>query len=240
MKTRIDFKVGDKSYYILKPTQEQVAEAEFTYKTKYSEALRFGALTHHEAQRIIEERNLFTEEDAKESSRLMIEAANLGTALDKSDSVSEGLDIIEKIDNIRRDILILNRKRNAILDNTSEAYADEKRLHFYIVSTTFDSNGNKVFSSIEDLLNRSDEEVAVKATRFVIYMIANKGEDFRKEWPDYQWRVKNGLVNEDMEPVSELPKEFKEKLEAEKKPVKTKAIRKKKKTTRKKTSTKSS
>lgn len=234
MKDKIEFTVDGEKYYVLKPTQEQTAQAEFVYKTKYSEALRYGALTHHEAQRIIEERSLFTEEDSKESTALLIKATNLGHKLQKTDSASDGLDIIQDIDNTRKEILILNRKRNAILDNTSESYADEQRLHYYIVSTTFKSNGEKAFANSENLISRGNDPIAVKATKYVIYMIANDGEDFRTDWPDYQWRIKNGLVDSEMEPVKELPKAFKDKLESEKNPAIIKKKSSKKKASKKK------
>ncbi len=235
MRDRIEFVVDGKKYHVLKPTQEQTAQAEFVYKTKYSEALRYGALTHHEAQRIIEERNLFNEDDAKKSAKLLLKATELGSKLGETTSVTEGLEVLTEIDATRKEILMLNRKRNAILDNTAEAYADEQRLHYYIVSTTFQENGERAFASTEDLISRSDDEVAVKATRYVIYMVANDGEDFRVDWPDYQWRVKHGLVDSEMEPVSELPEEFVKQLEAEKKPApkkKTARRPRKKKTTK--------
>lgn len=215
MKSRIDFTVGQDKFYVMKPTQEQVAQAEFVYKTKYSEALRYGALTHHEAERIIEERNLFTEDDAKSAGKLLFEITELSHKLSKEDKLSKGLDILIKIDGKRREVLTINRRRNAILDNTAEAYADEQRLHYYIIACTYQGNGEKVFANTEELIARSNDDVAVKATKYTIYIVANEGEDFRSEWPDYQWRVKHNLVDSDMNPVDEIPEDFKKKLQEE-------------------------
>jgi hypothetical protein len=175
-------------------------DAELVYKTNYSEALRHGALTAAEAMGIIEKRNLWTEDDRKTVSDLLLEVYKMGEELKKETSLSKGLELITEIEDKRMEILRTNLKRNQILDNTAESYADEQRLQFYIVACTFDADGNKVYKDKNELVAASDEEHTALATKFVIYLISNEGEDFRKEWPDYQWREEHGLVDENMDP----------------------------------------
>jgi len=229
MKTRIDFKTEKGKFYALRPTQQHIMDAELVYKTKYSEALRYGALTTAEAVKIIETRDLWTEDDKKQVSDLLLEVHALGQKLKKETSVTKGLDLVNEIESKRIDILRVNMKRNAILDNTSESYADEQRLQFYIVECTFKDDGTQLFKNKIELISASDEYHTVLATKFIIYLISNAGEDFREGWPDYEWRKSHGLVNDHMEPIEELPEEFVQKLEKEKK-AKTKSKRVKKKT----------
>ena len=217
MKTRIDFETEKGKFYTLRPTQHQTMDAELVYKTKYSEALRYGALTTAEAIRIIEERDLWTEDDKTKVSDLLLEVHKMGQDLKKETSVTKGLDMVNEIEAKRIDILRVNMKRNAILDNTSESYADEQRLQFYIVECTFRDDGTQLYKDKVELIGASDEHHTVLATKFIIYLISNAGEDFREGWPDYEWRKQQGLVNEYMEPVEELPEEFIKKLEEEKK-----------------------
>ena len=233
MKTRIDFETEAGKFYATRPTQLHTMDAELVYKTKYSEALRYGALTTAEAVRIIEERDLWTDDDKQKVSDLLLEVHEMGKLLTKETSVTKGLEMVTEIQDKRIDILRVNMKRNAILDNTSESYADEQRLQFYIVECTFKEDGTRLFKNKSELITASDDEATVLATKFIIYLISNEGEDFRAGWPDYEWRKKHSLINEHMEPVSELPEDFKQKLEDEKKP------KKKAKRTRKKTATKS-
>ena len=230
MKTRIDFETDKGKFYTTRPTQQQTMDAELVYKTKYSEALRYGALTTAEAIRIIEERDLWTEDDRQKVSDLLLEVHQMGVTLSKETSVTKGLDMVNEIQDKRIEILRVNMKRNAILDNTSESYADEQRLQFYIVECTFKEDGTKLFKDKSELIDASDEHHTVLSTKFIIYLISNEGEDFREGWPDYEWRKKHNLVDAHMEPVSELPEEFKQKLEDEKKPKKAKRTRKKKTT----------
>jgi hypothetical protein len=232
MKTRIDFETEKGKFYALRPTQQQTMDAELVYKTKYSEALRYGALTTAEAIRIIEARDLWTDDDKKQVSDLLLEVHNLGNELKKQNSVTKGLELVNEIESKRLDILRVNMKRNAILDNTSESYADEQRLQFYIVECTFRDDGTQLFKDKSELIAASDEHHTVLATKFIIYLISNEGKDFREGWPDYEWRKSHGLVNDHMEPVEELPEDFTQKLEEEKKAAKPK--RKKRKTAAKK------
>ena len=234
MKTRIDFETDGNKFYAIRPTQQQTMDAELVYKTKYSEALRYGALTTAEALRIIEERDLWTEDDRTKVADLLVEVHKLGLKLETEKSLKEGLLLIAEIEEKRMEVLRVNMKRNAILDNTSESYADEQRLQFYIVECTYKEDGSKLFKTKEALINASDEHATVLATKFLIYLVANDGEDFRKDWPDYKWREKHALVNEHMEPVDDLPAEFKAQLAAEEpeKPKRKRAPRKKKTATK--------
>jgi len=236
MRTRIDFKTDKGEFYVIRPTQQQTMDAELVYKTKYSEALRFGALTTSEALRIIEERDLWTEDDRDMVSKLLLEVHQLGMDLDKEESLSKGLELIARIEEKRMDVLRVNLKRNAVLDNTSESYADEQRLQYYITECSYKADGTKMFKNKTELINASDEESTVLATKFLIYLVANDGDDFRKDWPDYKWREKNGLIDENLEPVEDFSDDFKTKLDAE---VKKAAAPKRKRTPRKKTTTKS-
>jgi hypothetical protein len=230
MKTRIDFEVEGKQYYVLRPTQKQTVDAELIYKTKYSEALRYGALTTAEALRIIEERGIYSKQDAKYVASLLKEVQEIGTKLQTEESIHKGIDLIGEIEEKRYEILKTNQKRNTVLDNTSESYADEKRLQFYIVSCTFQEDGKPVYETVDDLVDASDTKLAAEATKFTIYVIANQGEDFRRDWPDYKWRVKQGLVDENLNALDELPKSIVEKLDKESKTIKKKTPRKKKAT----------
>jgi hypothetical protein len=219
MKDRIDLEVDGLKLYVLKPTQKHTTDADFVYKTKYSEALRFGALTNSEAQRIINERSIWTEDDTTEVAKLLIKIAELGRDLERTTSLAKGIDILADMQECRTKVFAINAKRNSILDNTAESYADEKRLQHYIVMCTFDNaTGKPYFKDMDDLIAKSDTRASALATRNVIYMLIGSGEDLRSSWPDWQWRKKHGLINENGEEMSELPDEFKKQLEVEMQP----------------------
>lgn len=233
MKTRIDFETKLGKFYVVVPTQQNTMDADLVYKTNYSEALRCGALTASEGLGIIDSRKLWNEDDKKKVADLLMEVYKMGEELKKEASLTKGLELITEIEDKRVEILRTNLKRNAVLDNTAESYADEQRLQFYIVECTYDADDKRIYKDKTELVAASNDEHTVLATKFLIYLISNEGEDFRKDWPDYQWRGEHGLIDENMDPVREFPTEFQEKLNAEAEAQKPKKKRAKKKTAKK-------
>ena len=201
MKDKVEFKVDEDTYTVLQPTQQQISEADLVYKSKYSEGVRAGMLTHAEAGRFIEDRKIWTEEDTQKASEILLEITKVGNTLLGVTDIAEGLELVGTVEAKRIELLRLNGRKNEILDNTAESYADEKRLNFYVVKCTYDATDQLVFKNMETLVERGNSEVAVEATRNTIQLLANDGEDFRINWPDYQWRVKNGLLDDELNPV---------------------------------------
>lgn len=209
---KLEFKVGEKKYYIKKPTQREINEGEFVYKTKYSEALRFGALTGAEASKIIESREIWNKEDDKKLAELFLELSVQSKVLEDTNDLAEGAALLNKMFDIRNQILKLNLKRNNILDNTAESYADDHRLQYYVVACTFDETNKKVFATLDDFLDQANSDLGKKALVKTIHLIANDGRDFLEDWPETVWKKKHGLLTDDLEPIEA---KFEEVVQAE-------------------------
>ena len=200
---KLEFKQDEITYYARLPNQRDMNDADLIYKTKYSEALRYGALTAAEAQKIIDERKIFGPEDQAEIRELFMKLHKLGEKLMDTDKFTDAADTIFEMEQVRTDIMRINMRKNNILDNTAESYADEHRLQFYTVACTFHSDDQPVFKNIDDYLERAEEPIAQLALTKVIHLIANDGKDFRSDWPEFQWRIKNGFMDEDLTPNQE-------------------------------------
>ena len=235
MKDKVSFKVGEKDYSVVAPTQQQIADADLVYKSNYSEAVRFGALTHSEAMRIIKERKIWTIKDEEKAMEIIKDITKLGNKLNEDITTEDGFKVVDDIEGKRSELLILNSKKNNVLDNTAESYADEKRLQFYVAHCTLDNRGKPLYEGdVVKLIGASDSGVAIEAMRYMIQLLANDGEDFRSNWPDYVWRKKLGLVNDKLEPIEGALEKILNAEEEAHKPVKkkTRARRKKKTTTK--------
>jgi len=225
---KLDFELEGKKYYVRIPNQREMNEADLIYKTKYSEALRYGALTSAEAQKIIDDREIFVNSDVVEVKKLFEQVAKQGTALMETEDYEKAADLIIQIEQTRMKIMEINRKKSNILDNTAESYADEHRLQFYTFSCSFYEDGTLIFKDINDYLERAAEPIAILSLNKMIYLIANDGKDFRQEWPEYKWRIEHGLMDENLVPTDKKVDELLEKADKALKRPRKKRVSKKK------------
>lgn len=241
---KLDFEFDGKKYYIGEPSQADINEAELVYKIKFSEATRLGAMTSTEAQKIIEARNLWTSEDQSKVMEKMVELNAKGDELMKTKSLPKGGRLLYEMQRLRDEILRLNIRRNSIMDNTAEAYADDHRIQYYVVACTFNEDDERVFNSVGEYLPIAGTEFGRTCLLKTITLIAHEGKDFREAWPENQWRQKQGLIDEKFEPVKEKMDEFVKatmgELNEARETVKKKTVRRRKTTkkTAKKTTTK--
>lgn len=228
---KLAFEVSGQKYYVRMPNQKDINEGDLVYKTKYSEALRYGALSAAEAQKILDEREIWTKGDDVTVQELFFKLHEFGDKLMKTDKFAVAANIIYEMEKVRTDILRLNMRKNNILDNTAEAYADDHRLQFYCVVCSFHEDDNQIFKDIHDYLDRAQEEIATVVMTKTIHLIANDGKDFRSEWPEFKWRIEKGLIDDELNPIQEKMDEFVKRaakeIEAAKKP---KTVRRKRKT----------
>jgi len=215
MTNRLVFDVDGKNCYVRMPNQKEINDGELIYKTKYSEALRFGALSAAEADSIIKDREIWSQKDEEEKLRLFVRLHELGDELMLIDKFTDAANHIYEMEQVRTDILRLNMRKSNILDNTAESYADDHRLQFYVTVCSFYADDNVIFEDVDDYLLRAQDEIAKVCMTKLIHLIANDGQDFRQEWPEFKWRIKHGLIDENLNPVKEKMEEFVRQASAE-------------------------
>lgn len=230
---KLEFSFGENKYYVTQPTQADINEAELIYKVKYSQATRLGAMTSTEAQKIIEKRNLWTIDDQENVHKLIVKLNDKGKKLLDTTKLAVGGQMLFEMKNLRDEIMMLNLRRNCILDNTAESYADDHRIQFYVVACVFHEDGKKTFEDLDAYLLIAGTEFGKTCLIKVITLIAHGGEDFRDSWPETQWRKKLGLIDDDYNPIKEqMDKLVKETLTEIEEPTKStkKKVKRKRRT----------
>lgn len=212
-----------------KPNQVVLTRGDFVYREYFSKAIRSGVMTNAEALKILKDRDVWTEEQDKESVELqlkLIEAEERLKTYTKRDS--ESLTTYDEIKKLRREINQLNRIRSNVLDNTAESMATEMRTQFFASEcSVYNSSGAKVFADLQDFLGRLDEPLATDSYRQAL--ISN-----------YEITMGIDLSDADEKAAKPLPEdEWLNKLrEEDEKAAKPKKKTKRKRTTRKKTASK--
>jgi hypothetical protein len=187
--------------WVQEPSQKILSGADLVYKTRFSEALRLGALTNSEAIKFMTEREIWTDKDTTDLIDIYRKISELGIELLEIDNLDDGAQVVLQIESLRYDALRLNQKKSSVLDNTADAYAEEHRLQFFTINCTYADGGRLAWSDTDEFLQSSSTDFAKMAISKTLHMLANQGEDFRKEWPEYQWRVKMGLMDENLKPI---------------------------------------
>ena len=94
--------------------------------------------------------------------------------------------------------------RTQLDGSSAEGQADNEQFN-YLVSACVVYNDTKkaVFSSLEDYLNRSGEEVAFKAAQILANSIYGVDDQFEKNLPENRFLVSFGYMNKDLQLINE-------------------------------------
>jgi hypothetical protein len=83
--------------------------------------------------------------------------------------------------------------------NTAEALSDNTRFDFLVANCTFDENGqNKVYNSLDDYLEKSDDDVAFAAATALAELMYSIDKDVEANLPENRFLSKFKYVNDDL------------------------------------------
>ena len=149
--------VSDKLFIFKQPNNSIKAHSDLVYDRSYHSAVSSGLLPVVELEKLIKERNLFTEEDEDKLVELNTQKFAQESILSKTTKVKARqerlLGIIDKID---EKIAKLESKRTSKLSMSADAKAEEERALYVCWACVYDDNMEKHWATFEDLLNEKD------------------------------------------------------------------------------------
>lgn len=144
-----------------RPTQVVLSKGDFVYREYFSKAIRAGVMTAAEANKILKDRGIWSDELEGELVAMRINLARLEEKL-KPLSREEGMPIFKEIKTLRRDIDELTEVRTSVTNNTAESVASEMRTQFYTSEcVVYNDSGERVFRNLDDFLSRLDEKLTL-------------------------------------------------------------------------------
>lgn len=195
--------INEKTYYVAKPTAADEAQAKFQQSKTFSQALQNGACLKSHLNKVLKDRNVWSEEDDKEVEDLSIK---IKANVDKLDE--GGFDIMEarrlaiETNELRMKVvnkLSVLRENNSL---TAEGQADDAYFDSLVSSCCFNEDGTKVFKSYEDYLNKATEDVSAKLARELSNLVYGNN-DYIKEFPENKFLSEFGFINDDLQYVNE-------------------------------------
>lgn len=155
-------KHGDKDIYIkfLQPDNNIRLRSNFAYDDAYNKAISEGMMSTEDLEKLIKERNLFTEEEENKLSKLESQLKGQEVLLAKTIVVKAKQDRLKKIVmDLKIQIHELRTKKISKLMMSADAKAEEDRTLFLCWACTYDYDTNKLYwETYKDLLRENDLE----------------------------------------------------------------------------------
>ena len=188
---------------VKKPNALLINKAQKIGARVWTESLKDGLFTKISLNDFMKENGIWDEHKEEEQNtitdniRLLERHIALGVDGQKL-KVSEGKRKAIEIRQLRIKLRQLISEKIALEANTAEGLADNAKFNFLVANCTFDSGGQKVYKSLDDYDENSDDEVAFAAAATLGQMMYNLDSSYEEELPENQFLKKFNLVDEDL------------------------------------------
>lgn len=156
--TRSSIVVIDDIIVIFKhPTNLVRQRADMIYTTEFEKAKQDGLLDRASLEKLIEERNLFTEADKNKLAKLESKLNGQQALLAKTTLVKANQDRIKKVmDDLRNQIDQITYSKTSKLMMSADVKAHEERSLFLCWNCTYDNDSNLYWSTYQDFKKTTD------------------------------------------------------------------------------------
>ena len=208
---KVDVKVGEGdeaktiSITVKKPGNQLLSRAQRIAAKAWNECVSDGIMTKKELQKFMEKHGIWNDDKDKEEKEKIKQITDYEKKLylkdgrSKKMKLSEAKEIAIKMRIARSELRDLIAERIGMESNTAEALSDNTRFDFLVANCTFDENGqNKVYSSLDDYLEKSDDDVAFAAATALAQLMYSIDKDVEANLPENRFLSKFKYVNEDL------------------------------------------
>jgi hypothetical protein len=169
----------------------------------WNECVSDGIMTKKELSEFMKKRNIWDKDKENREQELLKSLSELekklafGTGKGGRVKASEGKDTAIEIREKRIELRDLIAERLSLEGNTAEALSDNVRFDYIVAMCTYYENGEKVYNSIEDYDEKSDDEIAYAAASAMAQMMYSLDKDFEKSLPENKFLSKYHYTNDD-------------------------------------------
>lgn len=189
---------------VKKPSAMLMTKAQKIGVKVWTESIRDGLFTKLTLQDFMRANNIWNDVKEKEQSRISSEINRLekelalGGASGRRLKVSEGKEKALQIRRLRNQLRELISEKISLESNTAEGLSDNAKFNFLVANCTYYSNGEKVYNTLAEYEEKSDDEIAFAAAATLGEMIYNLDKSYEENLPENQFLKKFNLVDEDL------------------------------------------
>ncbi len=216
---------------IVKPTQEQISQADLRYKIKFSQALRMGAMTKAQAEKFIRDNDLLDDETSQRRDEIIAKISILRDDISEEIDKDNGIKVIKEISALRAELDNIHSISMDIMNQTSEAYAEDFRIQWLCSELTMKEDGARYFEDYEDFAKSISDVATADEVKNLILFLNNLKDNFEMEFEENKWLLdkqiinKNGTINLDglFDDIEDKKDEGKVSSKTSKSPIKKKS-----------------
>ena len=194
-------------FKVLPPTLQQQRDSMKVRNRAFYDAVESGAYLKTQLVDIMTKRNLWNKD--KQSAYVMLEQQ----ILDGQKRLQEGgfklndaKELAFEIQDWRNELVVMRLPESNLTNETAEGQADNASFNYLVsvcvVYNDTDNADQYAFNGVDDYLNRSSEEVAMKSARSMMSLLYGVRSDFAKELPENEFLVEYGFMNNELQLIN--------------------------------------
>lgn len=193
--------VDDKKYIIKKPSYKDLTDAQIHAGKVFNQAREGKCVLRDNLSKYLRDEGLWSEEKDTELLTITLKINNIITELKKGQNgkykkMSEARKAAIETRILRADQLALLHEQKKLDAFTAEAQAENARFDYLVYHCILDEAGNKVFSSMDDYIEKAGEPWAKKCAEELTYFLyPNIDRDWETKFPENRFLKKHGMVD---------------------------------------------
>lgn len=190
--------------YVQRPTSKILSEAQRVSAKVWTDCVRDKIMTKQELKNFMYENNIWSQSKDLEQLNISNEIQKLekqlyvGNGSSKRMKMSEAKEIAIRMRIQRAKLRDLIAEKMSLEQNTAEAISENAKFDYIVARCTFYENGQRVYSSLDDYNDKSDEAIAFEAATAMAQLLYSLDRDFEAKLPENRFLVNKGLVNDDL------------------------------------------
>jgi hypothetical protein len=188
---------------VKRPDIKVLDEAQAVFNRTFSQAIKNKAPLRAAVDKIVREQNIWDDERQAELDSLDAEIET--SELKVRQRAASGLKKLElrkvavELRKLRMKRLLMLAQKNNLDNVTCESQAENRRFDFLVSACTkYEDTGELVFKSLEDYLNRANEQVAIDAASHLAMLVHNFDPDYQKKLPENKFLLDYKYCNDDL------------------------------------------
>lgn len=190
-KFSVDVDGNKTDFYFSKPTHKDILDLDLHYRKMFAEAVRAGIMTNAEAQKQYSDSTAWTDSDESEIAKLMLEIGAMEDILrDKEVEGDVKKEAAIKASSLRVKLLKLNKTKSDLFENTAEAFAEEQKLHkFIMLCLRGEDDDVKFFNGQQQYeeFARDNRDALSTIYRKAYFYDYNLPEDITADWEEVKF-----------------------------------------------------